>query len=130
MNRSPDELTRTTDAFLAFGGTDVAYLSAHCARFLETKRIFEASWNRDRGRVLDVGAHWLHQSHFYARDGYQVTAADFPSTLGLESVRKAANAWGITLIWTEKRLRFLRPNVHVEMQLCSKERGIELNPAW
>jgi hypothetical protein len=64
--------------FTASGGTDDGYLRAHWARFRNTKARFDAGWDKARGtRVLDVAAHWLHQSLLFALDGYQVTASDF-----------------------------------------------------
>jgi len=47
-----------------------------------------------------VGAHWLHQSLFYALDGHNVVAADFPATLELENVKKRAADSHIALIDT------------------------------
>jgi 2-polyprenyl-6-hydroxyphenyl methylase/3-demethylubiquinone-9 3-methyltransferase len=83
------------------GGTDVSYLAHHYPRFAATKREFESTWDRKRGlRVLDVGAHWLHQSLLYALDGYQVTATDLPLTMDLPNVRSLADAHGIRLLST------------------------------
>jgi 2-polyprenyl-6-hydroxyphenyl methylase/3-demethylubiquinone-9 3-methyltransferase len=85
--------------FAPHGGTDVPYASHHFERFRATLLEFDASWDRHRGlRVLDVGAHWLHQALLWQRAGYQVTAVDLPITLEFEQVRSLAAAEGITLV--------------------------------
>jgi len=104
MSTLPDHIP-SLDALMQLlqphGGTDVHYLSHHYDRFAATKREFESSWDRARGtRVLDIGAHWLHQSMLYAVDGYQVTATDLPITLELASVQSLAAAHGIRLVAT------------------------------
>lgn len=87
------------ELFEAYGGTDVAYLIDHHDRFLATIREFDSSWDRSRGvRILDVGAHWLHQAVLWRRAGYDVTAVDLPTTFELENVRRCAKAEGIELI--------------------------------
>lgn len=81
------------------GGTDLDYLEAHLPRFLNTFRRFDSRWDRRRGvRMLDIGAHWLHQAVVFALGGYQVTAADVPVTFELESVQKLADSQGIGLL--------------------------------
>jgi len=92
------ELARVLADFERHGPTDVAYLRLHFGRFMATKEIFESSWGARRGRVLDIGAHWLHQSYLYASDGYEVTAADVPSTIEIDAVRRLASASGIRLL--------------------------------
>ncbi len=85
--------------FAAYGGTDVPYLRAHFPRFVETKRRFLSLWDRARGnRVLDVGAHWLHQALLYALDGFEVTALDLPITLDTDRARELARHYPITLL--------------------------------
>ena len=85
--------------FTASGGTDDGYLRAHWARFRSTKARFDAGWDKARGtRVLDVGAHWLHQSLLFALDGYQVTASDFSAQLRQPGVLRLAAAHGIELL--------------------------------
>ena len=86
-------------ALRPYGVTDEGYLAHHFPRFRETKREFCSTWDRARGlRVLDVGAHWLHQSWLWQADGYQVTAVDLPLTFELDSVRALADATGMRLI--------------------------------
>jgi 2-polyprenyl-3-methyl-5-hydroxy-6-metoxy-1,4-benzoquinol methylase len=92
------ELARVLADFERHGPTDVDYLRLHFGRFMATKEIFEATWGARRGRVLDIGAHWLHQSYLYACDGYEVTAADVPSTLETDAVRRLACSSGIHLL--------------------------------
>lgn len=85
--------------FRRCGHTDEGYLTHHYPRFRETKREFCATWDINRGRrVLDVGAHWLHQSYLWQADGFQVTAVDLPLTFELESVKLLADAHGIRLV--------------------------------
>jgi 2-polyprenyl-3-methyl-5-hydroxy-6-metoxy-1,4-benzoquinol methylase len=81
------------------GGTDIEYLEAHLARFLNTYHQFDSHWDRNRGlRMLDIGAHWLHQSSVFRLGGYEVTAADVPNTFELESVQALAGSLGIELL--------------------------------
>jgi len=84
--------------FPPHGGTDFPYLAGHYRRFCVTRSLFESTWQRRGLRLLDVGAHWLHQSLLYARDGYAVTATDLPVTMALPAVQSLARASGITLI--------------------------------
>ncbi|MBX3725988.1 MAG: class I SAM-dependent methyltransferase [Xanthomonadales bacterium] len=49
-------------------------------------------------RVLDVGAHWLHQAVLWRRAGHKVTAVDLPETLEFDGVQRLATAEGITLV--------------------------------
>jgi 2-polyprenyl-6-hydroxyphenyl methylase/3-demethylubiquinone-9 3-methyltransferase len=85
--------------FAPHGGTDNPYLQHHYARYVKTKQRFLSHWDRSRGnRVLDVGAHWLHQALLYAIDGFAVTALDLPVTFGFDNVRRVADAYGITLL--------------------------------
>ncbi|MEO5763723.1 MAG: methyltransferase domain-containing protein, partial [Casimicrobiaceae bacterium] len=83
--------------FTAHGGTDVGYLRLHWPRFQATKRLVVQTWQCRGGRVLDLGAHWLHQSLLFALDGYDVTAADLPATLDAPSVVALARTHGIRL---------------------------------
>jgi 2-polyprenyl-6-hydroxyphenyl methylase/3-demethylubiquinone-9 3-methyltransferase len=84
--------------FAAHGGTDTGYLRLHWPRFRATKLLVEQAWHCPGGRVLDVGAHWLHQSLLFALDGYRVTAADLPVTIEAPSVVALARAQGIRLV--------------------------------
>lgn len=85
--------------FTACGGTDDGYLRAHWLRFRNTKARFDARWDKAKGtRVLDVGAHWLHQALLFALDGYQVTASDFSAQLQRPNVVRLAAAHDIALV--------------------------------
>lgn len=84
------------------GGTDIAYLKHHYLRFSETKKEFLSTWDRSRGnRVLDIGAHWLHQAALWAKDDFDVIAVDLPLTFDLPEVRNLAEALKIELLPTE-----------------------------
>jgi len=78
--------------------TDVDYLEAHYPRFCTTKRLAEQNWNWGKADILDVGAHWLHQSVLFALDGHHVTAADFSTTLEHPAVKKTASRFNIDLL--------------------------------
>lgn len=85
--------------FEEFGGTDVEYLSHHFPRFRATVDELQTGWSPGIGpRVLDVGAHWLHQAALLWGEGYRVTAADLPTTLELDSVKAAADRMDIDLV--------------------------------
>lgn len=83
------------------GGTDHAYLAHHFHRFLSTQTEFDSTWAPERGaRVLDIGAHWLHQSVLWSLAGYTVTAVDMPVTFEMPHVRSLAQEFGIGLVPT------------------------------
>ena len=85
--------------FQAYGGTPELYLSRHFQRFVVTLDQFRSTWNLQRGcRVLDVGAHWLHQAVLWQRAGFELTAFDLPGTFEVESVKRVAEALDITLL--------------------------------
>ncbi len=91
-----DELMQV---FRGRGDTDVGYLEAHSSRFLNTYHRFDSGWDRNAGiRLLDIGAHWLHQSAVFSLGGYQVTATDVPITFDSESVQAVAGLLEIELL--------------------------------
>jgi len=98
MSGRPRPLDDYEQRFAPHGGTDAGYLRHHFARFCATKALVEATWRRPGARVLDVGAHWLHQSLMFALDGYRVTAADLPVTMEAANVVTLAQAHAIRLI--------------------------------
>ena len=84
--------------FKKHGLTDITYLNAHLERFLFTQKIFHERWPHSKpGRLLDIGAHWLHQAILYATKGFSVTAADFPITIKEPSVQSLAKEYNIAL---------------------------------
>ncbi|OOG59497.1 class I SAM-dependent methyltransferase [Rhodanobacter sp. C03] len=91
-----DELV---ELFRNYGGTPELYLSQHYQRFIVTLEEFSSSWGEERGRrVLDVGAHWLHQAVLWRQAGFEVTALDLPGTFEVESVKGIAKTFGIPLL--------------------------------
>lgn len=93
------DLDQYLKLFQAHGGTDQRYLRHHFQRFADTKQRFLSRWDRKRGnRLLDIGAHWLHQSLLYAIDGFEVTALDLPITFEMANVRSLAQAHSIVLL--------------------------------
>lgn len=92
-------LTDLLARFAPYGGTDIPYLAHHFGRFAATLAEFDGSWDPRRGvRVLDVGAHWLHQSLLWRLAGYDVTAVDLPITFEFENVQALAAGEGIALL--------------------------------
>ncbi|MGA9333776.1 MAG: methyltransferase domain-containing protein [Rudaea sp.] len=90
--------------FQECGGTDLDYLRHHFPRYLATKRELCADTSLAPGTVvLDVGAHWLHQSTLYVMNQCSVVALDLPATFERPEVRAFAQAHGITLL-TETNL--------------------------
>ncbi|HEY2394777.1 MAG TPA: methyltransferase domain-containing protein [Rudaea sp.] len=112
MSNEPHNADELADLFAACGGTDLDYLRFHFPRHADTKRRVLAGWTRTNGtRVLDVGAHWLHQAVLYATDGFEVSALDLPLTLGADNVRAVADAHAIRLL----------PNVDLEHPSALRE---------
>jgi 2-polyprenyl-3-methyl-5-hydroxy-6-metoxy-1,4-benzoquinol methylase len=77
------------------------YLQAHVTRFLTTRALLMERWNiEDGSRVLDIGAHWLHNAICYAMTGFEVTASDLAvnHTLTHPSVVAMAGDYGIRLL--------------------------------
>ncbi|HRQ65125.1 MAG TPA: methyltransferase domain-containing protein [Xanthomonadaceae bacterium] len=97
----PERLGREEllDYFRAYGHTDEDYLVGHFDRFRWTLDEFLRTWPKGQGRrVLDVGAHWLHQSVLWAAAGFRITALDLPETFSYPSVRRAASGRDIRLL--------------------------------
>jgi 2-polyprenyl-3-methyl-5-hydroxy-6-metoxy-1,4-benzoquinol methylase len=99
MTMSTIDLEEFQQRFTQHGWTDIPYLRHHFARFVATKQRVLAGWDRKRGnKLLDVGAHWLHQAVLYAIDDFEVTALDLPITLNDPDVRSVAQAHSIRLL--------------------------------
>jgi SAM-dependent methyltransferase len=82
------------------GNAHPDYLKAHVNRFLLTRSLLLEQWPMSRGnRILDIGAHWLHNAICYAISGFDVTASDLAinATLSYPGVVSLANAYDITL---------------------------------
>lgn len=91
-----DEFARL---FEAHGSTDHVYLARHYPRFASTLNEFCSTWNAEQGiKVLDVGAHWLHQSALWQTTGFNVTALDMPFTVEQAGVQSLARELDIRLI--------------------------------
>lgn len=83
----------------AYGQTDESYLHWHAQRFLRTKDLFDQRHpNAASCTMLDIGAHWLHQSLLYAMDGQRMIAVDVGGVLNVQSVRAMAADNNITLL--------------------------------
>lgn len=91
-------LDQSLQLFRRNGGTDEPYLCHHWPRFVRTREEIERTRPLAAGmKVLDIGAHWLHQTSIYAQERMRVAALDLPDTLALPSVIAAAAELGITL---------------------------------
>lgn len=96
INLSAEEFARI---FEPHGHTDHAYLTHHYQRYVSTLKEFCSTWTPERGlRVLDIGAHWLHQSVLWRKEGFEVTALDLPVTFDMDSVQSIAREMDIDLI--------------------------------
>jgi len=85
--------------FEVHGCTDALYLRAHYARYKRTQARLFQHWAPVRGqRVLDIGAHWLHQAMLYAIQGFDVTALDLPATFDRPDVQALARTHAIRLL--------------------------------
>lgn len=73
--------TPTLDEVIAWferaGGTDFTYLRGSYVRFAATHAYVTARLPTC-SRIADIGAHWLHQAFFFARDGHRISALDVP----------------------------------------------------
>jgi len=78
--------------------TDVEYLKIHYSRFCITQELAYEQWDWERADILDIGAHWLHQSVLYALDGHRVTATDFSNPLDDPAVRRIASDHNVNLL--------------------------------
>lgn len=79
------------------GATDSSYLTDHYQRFATTLAEFRAGWTHEGSRVLDIGAHWLHQSVIWRQAGFVVNAVDLPDSFDMECVKSIARAMDIPL---------------------------------
>lgn len=80
------------------GGTDGNYLDDHYQRFMATLGEFKATWTQPGGKVLDVGAHWLHQAVMWRQTGFELVAVDLPMTFQDPRIRSVADHMDISLL--------------------------------
>ena len=83
------------------GGTDLDYLNAGFPRFEQTLD-FAKSTLADGAVILDVGAHWLHQSFLFANAGYKLKCLDAAITMSDEHVKSQAAAMGAEVFVTNR----------------------------
>lgn len=85
--------------FAANGGTDFNYLRDHYPRFETTWRAYaHGPRGQRRGRMLDIGSHWLHQTLLWRLQGFEVTATDIAATIEADNLRRVAEHQGIVLL--------------------------------
>ncbi len=80
------------------GETDLTYLNEHFPRYLKTYQLCSSRWHWKHAEVLDVGAHWLHQSILLSSLTDRITALDRPEVLRRDSVVQTANRHAIKLM--------------------------------
>lgn len=85
-------------AFDAAGGTEADYLRQHHPRMAATWTAYATGpRGGQRGRLLDIGSHWLHQALIWRRQGFAVTAVDVAATVADPRVQRLAAMHGIGL---------------------------------
>ena len=89
--------------FAQFGPTDTNYLRSHFDRFKATREFALADVPAGiRLKILDVGAHWLHNAFFYANRGHHLIVTDAVDTLERSAVREAAKKMGAEIRLTTR----------------------------
>lgn len=73
-----------------FSETDFTYLERHYSRICQTRKMILSGLDGTQLDVIDIGAHWLHQTLLYAMDGHNVTAADLHISMNEPSIKKLA----------------------------------------
>jgi len=100
---TPDEYF---SMFAQHGEAGLDYLRLSYQRFDKTKTLLMQSFaDGQRGELLDIGAHWLHQTLLYALDGFTVTAADLRASGDMDSnpiVNAIATEHGIATLSYEQ----------------------------
>jgi 2-polyprenyl-3-methyl-5-hydroxy-6-metoxy-1,4-benzoquinol methylase len=88
-----------TQLLVGHGRTDLGYLERHYGRLYSTLAEFYSTWDITRcNKVLDIGAHWLHQAVLWKQAGFEITAVDMPMTFEIESIQSLARQQEISLI--------------------------------
>lgn len=99
MGPASPSFEQYAEIFASHDRSEQRYLRYHFPRYAATKRRLLSNWDRNQGdKLLDVGAHWLHQAVLYAIDGFEVTALDLPHTLETKQVRELAQEHAIELL--------------------------------
>jgi SAM-dependent methyltransferase len=92
-------LEQLTRLLKSHGRTDLDYLGRHYGRYYSTLAEFYSTWDVTRcNKVLDIGAHWLHQAVLWKQAGFEITAVDMPITFEMESIQSLARQQEISLI--------------------------------
>jgi 2-polyprenyl-6-hydroxyphenyl methylase/3-demethylubiquinone-9 3-methyltransferase len=87
MHSLAPSLNELQALFDACGGTETGYLRDHYARFIQTRELLLQRWDPAHGRrMLDIGAHWLHQTLLFAIAGFEVTALDLERPAALSAI--------------------------------------------
>lgn len=98
MNAAPS-LGDLQAEFEAAGGTATDYLRQHYPRFAATWAAYaDGPRGAQRGRLLDIGSHWLHQTLIWRLRGFAVTAVDVAATVTDDRVQRLASTHGIDLV--------------------------------
>lgn len=97
LNASTVSLEEFIALFAPHGGTPDRYVRDHFARFQKT--LINAKERVKPGaRVVDVGAHWLHQALLWRIDGHPVMGIDIPGTFQTNEVQSLATSYDIGLV--------------------------------
>ena len=94
-------LDKARSWFVDVADTDQNYLAASFPRFVRMLD-FARPTLKPNSTILDIGAHWLHQSFLFANDGHQMKCLDVSLTMRNENVWKQAEAMGATLHTTNR----------------------------
>jgi SAM-dependent methyltransferase len=87
-----------TDWFTQFGPTDLGYLRSAFPRMVTTYHFVGALNLPPGSRILDIGAHCLHNAFLYVNDGHRLTCIDVPMLMNLEAFRRCASAMEVETI--------------------------------
>lgn len=91
-------LARLESLCAAHGGIETGYLAQHYGRIASTWQAFSTGpRGNERGPMLDIGSHWLHQTLVWRMNGFAVTAVDVPATIDTGHVQGLAAEHGIAL---------------------------------
>jgi 2-polyprenyl-6-hydroxyphenyl methylase/3-demethylubiquinone-9 3-methyltransferase len=100
MKPNRQEMESLLRIFAEHPATEDDYLRHNLGRFIATKQRLQQG-SRSGARILDVGAHWLHQAVLYAMDGHEVWALDVPATMESTSAKSLSRRFPIRLLQNE-----------------------------